>query len=124
TGEKRVSVTAADGTVTELTARHAVVVSTGSDPLIPDIAGLDTVTPWTPRDATSAKSAPASLAIIGGGVVAVEMATAYATFGTTVTIIARRGILRREEDFVGDLVSQGLRDLGVTIVRGEPDRVE
>ena len=124
TGEKRVSVTAADGTVTDLTARHAVVVSAGSDPLIPSIPGLDTVTPWTPRDATSAKAAPTSLAIIGGGVVAVEMATAYATFGTTVTIIARSGILRGQEDFAGELVSQGLRDLGVTIVKAEPERVE
>ena len=123
-GEKRVSVTADDGTVTELTARHAVVVSTGSDPLIPPIPGLDTVTPWTPRDATSAQAAPKSLAIIGGGVVAVEMATAYATFGTTVTIIARSGILRGQEDFARDLVSQGLRDLGVTIVKAEPERVE
>ena len=107
TGEKRVSVTADDGTVTELTARHAVVVSTGSDPLIPSIPGLDTVTPWTPRDATSAQVAPKSLAIIGGGVVAVEMATAYATFGTTVTIIARSGILRGQEDFASDLVGAG-----------------
>ena len=124
TGEKRVSVTADDGTVTDLVARHAVVVSTGSDPLIPSIPGLDTVTPWTSRDATSAKAAPASLAIIGGGVVAVEMATAYATFGTTVTIIARSGILRGQEDFAGEMVAQGLRDLGVTIVKAEPERVE
>ncbi len=124
TGEKQVSVTADDGSVTELVARHAVVVSTGSDPLIPSIPGLDTITPWTPRDATSAQVAPASLAIIGGGVVAVEMATAYATFGTAVTIIARSGILRGQEDFAGDLVSQGLRDLGVTIVRADPERVE
>jgi dihydrolipoamide dehydrogenase len=124
TGEKRVSVTADDGTVTELTARHAVVVSTGSDPLIPSIPGLDTVTPWTPRDATSAQSAPKSLAIIGGGVVAVEMATAYATFGTAVTIVARSGILRGQEDFASDMVAQGLRELGVTIVRAEPERVD
>jgi pyruvate/2-oxoglutarate dehydrogenase complex dihydrolipoamide dehydrogenase (E3) component len=67
TGVKTVSVEAADGTVTNLTARHAVVVSTGSDPLLPDVEGLADVGPWTPREATSAKVIPESLAIIGGG---------------------------------------------------------
>ena len=116
-----VSVTADDGTVTELTARHAVVVSTGSDPLIPSIPGLDTVTPWTPREATCAQVAPASLAIIGGGVVAVEMATAYATFGTTVTIIARSGLLRGQEDFAGDMVARACASSASRSCKAEPD---
>jgi dihydrolipoamide dehydrogenase len=124
TGERTVEVTAADGTTQTLTATHAVVVSTGSDPLLPDIEGLVDARPWTPRDATSAQSAPASLAIIGGGVVAVEMATAYASFGTEVTVLARSGLLKGQEDFVGDLVSAGLRELGVTIRHAEPTRIE
>jgi pyruvate/2-oxoglutarate dehydrogenase complex dihydrolipoamide dehydrogenase (E3) component len=123
TGVKRVSVTAGDGTVTELEATHAVVVSTGSDPLMPDIPGLLEANPWTPRDATSAQVAPASLAIIGGGVVAVEMATAYASFGTGVTILARSGLLRNEEDFAADLVTTGLRELGVDIRTAAPTSV-
>ena len=123
-GVREVTVTAADGTTTVLRAKHAVVVATGSDPLLPDIPGLIEANPWTPRDATSAQSAPASLAIIGGGVVAVEMATAYASFGTAVTILARSGLLRNEEDFVGDLVAAGLRDLGVVIRHDSPTRVE
>ena len=90
------TVTAADGTVRVLTARHAVTVATGSDPLIPDIEGLRDAKPWTSRDATSAQDVPASLAIIGGGVVAAEMATAYSGFGTTVTLISRGGLLGRD----------------------------
>ena len=78
---------------TVYTARHAVCVSTGSVALLPDIPGLKESQPWTSRDATSATVAPKRLAIIGGGVVAVEMATAYASFGTEVTIIARSGLL-------------------------------
>jgi pyruvate/2-oxoglutarate dehydrogenase complex dihydrolipoamide dehydrogenase (E3) component len=124
TGEKRVSVTAQDGMITELVARHAVVVSTGSDPLIPDIPGLRESVPWTPRDATSAQSAPTSLAIIGGGVVAVEMATAYASFGTRVTILARSALVQGQEDFAADMVTTGLRALGVDIRKASPDRVE
>ena len=124
TGVKRVSVTAEDGTVTELEANHAVVVSTGSDPLMPDIDGLLASNPWTPREATSAQEAPESLAIIGGGVVAAEMATAYASFGTKVTIFARSGMLQGQEDIAQDAVTKGLRSLGVTIVTASPDRVE
>lgn len=125
TGVREVTVTAPDGTVTVLTARHAVVVSTGSDPLLPDIPGLLDANPWTPREATSAQQAPASLAIIGGGVVAVEMATAYASFGTAVTIVARSGLLRGQEDFAAEMVTTGLRGLGVDIRHGvEPSRVE
>ena len=60
-------------------------VSTGSVALLPDIPGLAEIEPWTSHDATSATAAPASLAILGGGVVACEMATAYASFGTKVT---------------------------------------
>lgn len=124
TGVRTVEVAAPDGTTTSLTAHHAVVVSTGSDPLLPDIPGLAQANPWTPRDATSARSAPASLAIVGGGVVAVEMATAYASFGTAVTVLARSGLLREQEDFAGEAVSKGLRGLGVDVRLAAPERVE
>lgn len=124
TGVRQVEVEAQDGTTTSLTARHAVVVSTGSDPLLPDIPGLAEADPWTPRDATSAQSVPASLAIIGGGVVAVEMATAYASLGTAVTVLARSGLLREQEDFAGEAVTKGLRGLGVDVRLTAPQRVE
>ncbi|CAN5183836.1 NAD(P)/FAD-dependent oxidoreductase [soil metagenome] len=118
TGVREVSVEASDGSITKLVARHAVVVSTGSDPLLPDVPGLADVDPWTPRDATSAKSIPQSLAIIGGGVVAVEMATAYASFGCRVTVIARSGLLGGQEDFAAELVGASLVDLGVDLRLG------
>jgi len=122
TGEKKVSVEL-DGEITELTARHAVVVSTGSDPVLPDIPGLADVDPWTPREATSARVIPESLAIIGGGVVAVEMATAYASFGCAVTIMARSGLLGGQEDFAGEIVGEALKELGVSIVHAAPSAV-
>jgi pyruvate/2-oxoglutarate dehydrogenase complex dihydrolipoamide dehydrogenase (E3) component len=110
-GEKEVTV--GD---TVLTARHAVVVATGSDALVPDIPGLRDARPWTSRDATSAKAAPASLAIIGGGVVATEMATAYASFGTAVTLISRSGLLGGMEPFAGEAVAAALREQGATVL--------
>jgi dihydrolipoamide dehydrogenase len=119
TGPKALRVEASDGTVTELTARHAVVVSTGSDPLLPDVPGLAEARPWTSRDATSATRAPASLAILGGGVVGCEMATAYASFGTAVTLVVRgQALLSGQEPFAGELVRASLEKAGVTIRMG------
>ena len=65
-----------------------------------------------------------AVVIIGGGVVAVEMATAYASFGTAVTIIARSALLQGQEDFARDMVATGLRELGVGIRTASPTRVE
>lgn len=118
TGEREVTVTDADGAERVLRARHAVAVSTGTDAVIPPIDGLREAAPWTSREATSAKEIPASLAVIGGGVVAVEMATAYAALGSRVTVIARSGLLGGMEPFAGERVARGLQELGVDVRTG------
>ncbi|HYI33638.1 MAG TPA: NAD(P)/FAD-dependent oxidoreductase [Glaciibacter sp.] len=116
TGPKEVTVTAPDGTTTILTARHAVAISTGSGALVPDIDGLRDAKPWTSREGTSARSVPESLAVIGGGVVATELATAFAGFGAKVTLIARSGLLSDMEPFAGEMVAKGLEEQGVTVL--------
>jgi len=118
TGKLTVSVDVAHEAPITVTAKYAVVVATGSEPLLPPIPGLDTVMPWTPREATSAPTIPESLIIVGGGVVGVEMATAYAGLGCTVTIVARGGLLSNAEDFAGEFVEKGLVDLGVVVHLG------
>jgi pyruvate/2-oxoglutarate dehydrogenase complex dihydrolipoamide dehydrogenase (E3) component len=113
TGPKTVSVNG-----TELRARHAVAVATGTDALIPPIPGLAEAGPWTSREATSAKAAPGRLAIIGGGVVGCEMATAWQALGSQVTLIARGRLLDSTEEFAGKLVRDGLSQAGVEIRDG------
>ena len=115
TGEKTVEVTADDGSVTILTATHAVALVTGSAASLPDIPGLAEVSPWSSREATSASNVPETLAIIGGGVVACEMATAYASLGSSVTMLVRGVLLRNYEPFAGELVSTALTGMGVDI---------
>jgi len=115
TGEREVTVTGTDGATRVLRARHAVAISTGSDAVIPPIDGLAGASPWTSREATSAQELPESLAVIGGGVVAVEMATAYAALGSAVTVIARSGLLGGMEPFAGERVAAGLEELGVDV---------
>ncbi|MEV3937543.1 NAD(P)/FAD-dependent oxidoreductase [Glycomyces sp. NPDC049804] len=115
-GEREVTVTAADGGTSVLRARHAVALVTGSTPVIPDIPGLREAKPWTSREATSAKSVPKSLAILGGGVIAVEMATAFRTLGAAVTVIAKEGLLGTVEPFAAERVTASLRAHGVEIL--------
>lgn len=115
TGEREVTVTDQDGGTRVLRARHTVAISTGSDAVIPPIEGLREASPWTSREATSAEELPDSLAVIGGGVVAVEMATAYAALGSSVTLLARSGLLGGMEPFAGERVADGLRELGVDV---------
>ena len=102
-----------------LVARKAVVVATGSSPLIPPIDGLREAKPWTNREATTAEEVPARLAILGGGVVGVEMAQAYTSFGSQVTLIERGDrLIAREEPFAADDVEQSLREKGVDVMLG------
>ncbi|PCE15698.1 pyridine nucleotide-disulfide oxidoreductase [Microbacterium sp. SZ1] len=115
TGEREVTVTDADGGTRVLHARQAVAISTGTDAAVPPIPGLREAEPWTSREATSAEELPESLAVIGGGVVAVEMATVYASLGTKVTVIARSGLLGSFEPFAGERVAAGLAELGVDV---------
>ncbi|MFF5179755.1 dihydrolipoyl dehydrogenase family protein [Micromonospora sp. NPDC000316] len=116
--ERVVEVTGADGVTTTLTARHAVVVATGSSALLPDIPGLREASPWTSREAASAASVPRRLAIIGGGVVATEMATAFAALGSSVTMLARDAVLPSVEPFAAELVTESLREAGVSVRPG------
>ncbi|MFJ6674276.1 dihydrolipoyl dehydrogenase family protein [Actinosynnema sp. NPDC091369] len=113
-GERRVDV---DGRV--LTATKAVVVCTGSVPRIPSLPGLADVAYWTSREATSAQEVPESLVVLGGGVVGVEMAQAWARLGSDVTlVVSGERPLPKFEAFAGDLVAEGLREDGVRIVTG------
>ncbi len=123
-GPRRVTVTAPDVAVTEHEAAHAVVVSTGTAALLPDIPGLAESQPWTSREATSVEVVPTSIVVIGGGVVAAEMATAFASLGSAVTLVARSGLLSGQEPFAGELVGDSLRDMGVDVrLGGSPSRV-
>ncbi len=123
-GPRRVTVTAPDGSVTEHEAAHAVVVSTGTAALLPDIPGLAESQPWTSREATSVEVVTTSIVVIGGGVVAAEMATAFASLGSAVTLVARSGLLSGQEPFAGELVGDSLRDMGVDVrLGGSPSRV-
>ncbi|MCW2928433.1 MAG: family, FAD-dependent NAD(P)-disulfide oxidoreductase [Thermoleophilia bacterium] len=115
-GERRVVVELNDGGRRTLVAAKAVVLAPGSRAAMPPIDGLVDANPWTNREATLADRVPTSLAILGGGVIAVELAQAYAAYGSQVTIVefADR-LLSREEPEAAQLVAEALERTGVTV---------
>lgn len=64
-----------------------LILCTGSESFIPPIPGIDTVPFWTHREALNNKELPASLAIIGGGVIGIEFASFFRSLGVQVTVI-------------------------------------
>lgn len=117
-GERRVAVAGAGdgGADLALEARRAVVLATGSGAAIPPVEGLREARPWTSREATSARRAPRRLLILGGGVVGVELAQAWARLGSAVTLVERdERVLIREEPAASAAVMAGLRRAGVEL---------
>ena len=102
-----------------LIAREAVVIAVGSGPLIPPIPGLAEVGAWSNRQITTSREVPRRLIVLGGGVVGVEMAQAWASLGSQVTVIeALERLVPREEPFAGELLREALEELGAQVRTG------
>jgi pyruvate/2-oxoglutarate dehydrogenase complex dihydrolipoamide dehydrogenase (E3) component len=100
-------------------AARGVVVATGSAPVVPPIEGLADSRYWTNREAISAEEAPASLVVLGGGAVGVELAQMFARYGTAVTVVeATDRLLPPEEPEAAEVVATALREDGVTLALG------
>jgi dihydrolipoamide dehydrogenase len=119
-GARVVEVTAADGAVTRLEVRRAVVLATGTSAVMPPIPGLADAAAWNNRDVTSVKEIPRRLLVIGGGTIGLEMAQGLYRLGSEeVTVIEGLDqLLAREEPFAGEQVREALEGEGLTIVTG------
>jgi pyruvate/2-oxoglutarate dehydrogenase complex dihydrolipoamide dehydrogenase (E3) component len=103
----------------ELVASRAVVLATGSTALIPPIDGLREAEPWTNREITTTHTVPGRLLILGGGVVGVEMADAFAALGSQVTLVeGGERLIAHEEPFAAGHVREALEERGVRIIIG------
>jgi pyruvate/2-oxoglutarate dehydrogenase complex dihydrolipoamide dehydrogenase (E3) component len=110
-GEKRVIV----GDTT-LDVERAVILAGGTTPMMPPIDGLQEAEPWTNRDSTTAKAIPASIVIMGGGVVGTEMSQAYVSLGAKVALVeGARRLLPNEEEYACGEVTDALLEQGVDI---------
>lgn len=118
-GERSVDVEASDGSIRHLAARRAVVVATGTRAALPPIDGLAEARPWENRDITATHDVPGRLVVLGGGPIGVEMAQAFARYGSSVTVVEMLPrLLAREEPFASDEVQTALADESVRVLTG------
>jgi dihydrolipoamide dehydrogenase len=100
-------------------AAHAVVVAVGSTAALPPIPGLSQAAPWTNREITTTARVPSRLIVLGGGAVGVEMAQAYTSLGSTVTVLEPdERLLGREEPFAAEQLREALVASGVDVRLG------
>jgi pyruvate/2-oxoglutarate dehydrogenase complex dihydrolipoamide dehydrogenase (E3) component len=119
-GERAVEVEAADGTTRQLRAARAVVLATGTSPLIPPIPGLREAGPWDNRTVTSAKELPRRLLVLGGGSIGAEMAQAFKRLGCEEVVVLEglERLLAREEPFAGEELRAAFEAEDITVVTG------
>jgi pyruvate/2-oxoglutarate dehydrogenase complex dihydrolipoamide dehydrogenase (E3) component len=104
---------------TVLEASRAVVIGTGTSAAIPPIPGLDQVEYWTNREIIETERLPASLLVMGGGAVGLELAQAAARFGTRVTVVeALDRILALEEPEASKLIQTVFEREGIEVLTG------
>jgi mercuric reductase len=92
------------------------LVATGASPAIPPIPGLKDTPYWTSAEALASDRIPARLVVIGASVVALELAQAFARFGSQVTILARNTLFLREDPAIGEAVTAAFRAEGIEVL--------
>ena len=97
-----------------ITAKH-FVLATGTSPAIPDIVGLDTVDYLTHETIFKPQDNIEHLVILGGGPIACELGQSFSRLGTTVSIIARSGLMPREDSDMVAVVQQQFEAEGITL---------
>ena len=108
-----------DGMTTHLVRAEHVVIAGGSRPVTIDIDGLDTNRMVTNEELFEFDSPPTDLLIVGGGAIAVEMATAFAALGTNVAIVElQERLLPPEDPLISEVVERSLRAQGVALHLG------
>jgi pyruvate/2-oxoglutarate dehydrogenase complex dihydrolipoamide dehydrogenase (E3) component len=100
-------------------AADRILISTGSDSVIPPIDGLRESAYWTNREATALTEVPASVVVIGGGPVGIELAQFMRRFGSDVALVqGSEQLAEREDERVGELLAQSLAGDGVDVRTG------
>ena len=96
---------------------NKIIIATGSQPHVPDIAGLADIDWLDSTTALELEALPASLTVMGGGYIGVELAQIFARAGAKVTIVTRRGLLPVVEPEIAEALTQYFADEGITVLR-------
>ncbi|WP_432950739.1 dihydrolipoyl dehydrogenase family protein [Kribbella sp. CA-253562] len=97
-------------------ASRGIVIATGTVPVIPPIDGLAGTPYWTNHEAIEADTLPATIVVLGGGAIGLELAQVFARFGVQVTVVeALDRLLALEEPESSELAREALERDGITI---------
>ena len=98
--------------------RHAdrFLVATGASAWVPGIPGLAESPYWTSTEALVAEEIPEQLLVLGGSLVAVELAQAFLRLGSKVTLMARSTLFSREDPDLGEGLAAALEGEGMTVI--------
>jgi len=103
----------------EYEASRGIVIATGTVPSIPPIDGLAGTPYWTNREAIEADTLPATMIVLGGGAIGLELTQVYARFGVDVTVIEGLDrVIAMEEPESSELAQAALERDGVTFRLG------
>ena len=118
TGPRTIEVALADGGTATLEG-DALILATGSEVFKLPCIDHDLSRVWTSDDAVEITEIPAQLTVVGGGIIGLEFACAYAAFGTKVTVIElQEQVMPGNDKRVARAVQQSLEAMGVTFLLG------
>ena len=109
------NITQADGSNKTVKADR-ILIATGAKPMIPAISGLADTPFWTSTEALIAKQLPEHLLVLGGSVVALELAQAFRRLGAKVTLLARSTLLSKEDSEIGNALESIFADEGIRVL--------
>jgi len=94
------------------------VIATGSEPMLPSMAGLDQVPFLTNETVFSIETAPRHLLVLGGGPIGCELAQAHRRLGAEVTVIEMQRILPKDDEDATSVIRHSLLRDGVRVIEG------
>jgi len=96
---------------------RAIIVATGAQPLIPDVAGLAGIAYLTSENVWQLRELPKRLLVLGGGPIGCELAQAFARLGSEVTMLDRSDrLMGREDEDASSIVEQAFRERGIELL--------
>jgi len=108
-------VTKTDGTEQHIQADR-ILLASGAKAAVPSIPGLKETPYWTSTEALIAETIPNHLIVLGGSVIALELAQAFRHLGSEVTVLARSTLLSREEPEIGIQLKTLFEDEGIRVL--------
>ncbi|NNF26849.1 MAG: mercuric reductase [Gemmatimonadetes bacterium] len=116
-GVREVEVALQEGGSRRLTSDH-IFINVGARPRVPDLPGLDRVSPLHAAGLMELETVPDHLVVLGGGFIGLEFGQMFRRFGADVSIVERRRLVSREDPDVSEALTEILQEEGIQVHTG------